>query len=128
MTVKATRDAYTMASGLVRDVMTPHQEAHIAATEAVETGDAWNDALFTTDDVSGQIRGATDSNTGRGAITIVINKAGAYVASAPIVDLIQDDGKTVASQFALDTEDRYTVHFSHLDQGRYLVGIRAPGA
>lgn len=135
MVVEAASGAYTSAAGMMRDVMTPQARVQLSPAPALAMGRgghgpetvSWNDALFVTDEMSGEITGSTDPNTGRGIITVVVNKTGAYVASPPIVDIVNETGKTVATQFALDTGDRYTSHFAGLDQGRYLVGIREPG-
>jgi hypothetical protein len=90
-------------------------------------GLTWHDASFQTDDVSGEVTGSTDSATGRGVVTVIINKSGGFVAEPPIVDLIASGGEYVGTQSALDIGDRYTAHFNNLDQGRYLIGIREPG-
>jgi anti-sigma factor RsiW len=135
MFVEAAQGAYTSAAGMMRDVMTPQARVKLAPAPALAMGGhaqktdsvAWNDATFLTDEASGEITGSTDPNTGRGIITVMIDKTGAYVASPPIVDIVNEKGKAVATQFALDMGDRYSAHFADLDQGRYLIGIREPG-
>ena len=134
MVVEAATGAYTSAAGMVRDVMTPQARVQMAPAQSFAMGGArtstgldWHDASFLTDDLSGEVTGSTDPNTGRGIITVAINKSGAYVASPPIVDLLDEQGGVVSTQFALDMGDRYTAHFDGLDEGRYLVGIREPG-
>lgn len=127
---------YTTAAGMARDVMTPQARATLTPAPAVamghRTGPAapgiqWHDACFQTDEVSGEVTGSRDEATGRGIITVTVNKSGGFVAEPPIVDLLAADGECVGTQSGLDIGDRYTAHFSNLDQGRYLVGIREPG-
>ncbi|HEY3414709.1 MAG TPA: zf-HC2 domain-containing protein [Armatimonadota bacterium] len=133
MIVEAAHGAYTSASGLVRDAMTPQTTARLTPSPAVAMGQPqnitapsafWHNAAFVTDEVSGEVSGSSDRTTGRGIITVVIHKSGEYVAAAPIVDLVSDRGAGVMTQSGLDMGDRYTATFPNLDEGRYLVGIR----
>jgi len=127
---------YTSAAGMARDVMTPQARATLTPAPAVAMGSGrksaappvtWHDACFQTDEVSGEITGSTDTATGRGIVTVTVNKSGGFVAEPPIIELIAADGEHVGTQSGLDIGDRYTAHFSNLDQGRYLVGIHEPG-
>lgn len=135
MVVEAAHGAFTSAAGLVREVMTPQVTTKLTPTPilAMGAGDTqgssamWHDATFQTDEVSGEVSGSTDQSTGRGVITIVVNKSGGFVAAPPVVDLVNASGTVVATQGALDSGDRYTASFSALDEGHYLVGIREPG-
>lgn len=127
---------YTTAAGMARDVMTPQARATLTPAPTVAMGHkevdgrpttTWHDACFQTDEVSGEVTGSTDDATGRGIITVTVNKSGGFVAEPPIIELLAADGDAVGTQSGLDIGDRYTAHFSNLDQGRYLVGIREPG-
>jgi hypothetical protein len=91
--------------------------------EPVE-GSRWYHAAFETSVVSGEISGSTDERTGRGTLTLVVNKHGAYMARTPLVDLFNHRGKAIASQYALDTGDRYTATFEALKPAEYVVGVR----
>lgn len=134
--VDAANGVYTSAAGMAREVMTPQARATLTPAPTVAMGRqegnvhpglSWHDAWFQTDEVSGEVTGSTDDATGRGIITITVNKSGGFVAEPPIIDLLTADGGCVSSQSGLDIGDRYTAHFHNLDQGRYLVGIREPG-
>jgi hypothetical protein len=136
MAVDAANGVYTSAAGMARDVMTPQATASLAPAPAVSMGSSapappdglvWHDAFFQTDEVSGEVTGSTDAATGRGVVTVTVNKSGGFVAEPPIVDLVSVDGETVGTQSGLDIGDRYTANFSNLDQGHYLIGIREPG-
>ena len=137
MIVEAAHGAFTSASGLIREAMTPQSTMKLTPSPAVAMGQRqhrhshsgiWHDATFVTDEVSGEVSGSSDGTTGRGIITVVINKSGEYVAMSPIVDLVSDRGAAVTTQSGLDMGDRYTATFSNLDEGHYLVGIREHGA
>ena len=86
----------------------------------------WSDAVFHTDEISGGITGSTDQTTGRGVLTVVINKAPLYAGRTPLIELIRPDGHPASSQHAVDTGDRYVATFEQLDEGRYLVAVREP--
>jgi hypothetical protein len=136
MIVEAANGAYTSAAGLVREVMTPQATSRLSATptlamkhSATETRESWlwHDATFLTDEMSGKVNGSSDRLTGRGTIHVVIHKSGAFVGAQPIIDLVNASGTTVSTQGALDVGDSFTVNFTNLDEGRYLVGIRKSG-
>jgi anti-sigma factor RsiW len=136
MIVESAHGAFTSATGMIRDVMTPQATNRLAATPAIAMGRkgsngghpfVWHDATFQTDEVSGEVNGSSDNLTARAIITVVIHKSGAYMAAPPIVDLLNPSGTTVATQAGLDMGDCYTANFANLDEGRYLVGIREPG-
>lgn len=137
MVVEAANGAFTSAAGLIREVMTPQAVSRLSATPAVAMGRKpgddskswlWHDAMFQTDEVSGEVNGSSDHSTGRGVIRVVINKSGGFVGSQPIIDLVNASGATVATQSALDMGDSFTASFANLDEGHYLVGVREPGS
>ena len=137
MIVEAAHGAFTSATGLIREAMTPQSTLKLTPSPAVAMGQRqhkhshsaiWHDAAFVTDEVSGEVSGSSDGTTGRGIVTVVINKSGEYVAASPIIDLVNDRGATITTQSGLDIGDRYTATFANLDEGRYLVGIREQGA
>lgn len=134
--VEAARGSFTSAGSLLTDVMTPQAHARLAPAGVVAMGGEgaqtepdlgpWSDAVFRTDEISGSITGSTDQTTGRGVLTVVINKAPIYAGRTPLIELIRPDGQVAYSQHAVDTGDRYLATFSHLDEGQYLVGVREP--
>lgn len=133
--VEAGVGAYATAASLAREAMIPQAHARITPGGASPPHPAragaditWRDAAFQTEDLSGEVAGGADPNTGRGIITTVIYKAGAFVGVTPIVDLVDADGRVVSTQVTLDMGDRYSARFSGLDEGQYLLGIREPSA
>ncbi len=135
--VEAARGSFTSAGSLLTELMTPQAHTRLAPAGVVAMGgtgtDAntedlgpWSDVVFRTDEISGSITGSTDQTTGRGVLTVVINKAPIYAGRTPLVELIRPDGQVAFSQHAVDTGDRYLATFSHLDEGRYLVAVREP--
>lgn len=136
MIVEAANGAFTSATGMIREAMTPQVTMKLSPAPAVAMGQhqhkrahsaLWHDAAFLTDEVSGEVSGSSDGATRRGIITVVIHKSGDFVATPPIIDLVSNRGAVVVTQSGLDMGDRYTATFANLDEGHYLVGIREQG-
>lgn len=133
--VEAARGAFTNAAGLIAEVMTSNADAKLARTPAdvdastTENHDQpalWHEATFQTDRAWGEVTGSTSNLTGRGIITVVVHKVSRYIASAPIIDLLNSTGKDALTQSGLDSGDRYFASFQGLVEGHYLIGIREP--
>lgn len=134
--VDAAHGAFTSATGMIQDVMVPQARSSLGPGYAVAMGvgetpgqadTIWHDAVFQTDDLSGELTGSMDHKTGRGVVTVMINKQGYFMGAPPLVDLVDATGAIVKSQYALDAGDRYTAQFRNLQEGRYLVGVHEPG-
>lgn len=134
--VDAAHGAFTSATGMIQEVMVPQARASLGPGYAVAMGvgetpgqaeTIWHDAVFQTDDLSGELTGSVDHKTGRGVVTVMINKQGYFMGAPPLVDLVDATGAVVGSQYALDAGDRYTAQFRNLQEGRYLVGVHEPG-